>query len=298
MAKRKRDIKPSGPASPSRRRKSTRIASKKATSRSGGDGSHGQSRIDRSRRKNLSSAALSQEVSKIVKNNKGKAELMILELMRKFSFDLSDLRKLLRREANKSQVTRLIYIQLIVATENDLNVSFSKVQYVDIAPRVGLDPRKRGEDIPTFEMFHARLPKASFPIIIGDLRRLEKQYGSMAKHENEEARSRYLSGVGNPSNFRNPTVIGKSLLTSRQFFNEIVALFSGLLFNTPETILEGRLATKGRIEYQFKTYGGITVVFIEVKLELGGLTERLNCLAQVIVECDGMVRDALDLDID
>jgi len=93
-------------------------------------------------------------------------------------------------------------------------------------------------------------------------------------------------------------VIGKSLLTSRQYFNRIVCLFSGLLFNTPETIIEGRLATKGRIEYQFQAYGGITVVFIEVKLEIGGLAERLNFVAQVIAECDGMVRDTLDLNID
>jgi hypothetical protein len=68
-----------------------------------------------------------------------------------------------------------------------------------------------------------------------------------------------------------------------------VALFSGLLFNTPETLLEGKMTTKGRIEYQFKTYGGITVVFIEVKLDIGSATERLNCYAQVIAECDGMI---------
>jgi len=77
-----------------------------------------------------------------------------------------------------------------------------------------------------------------------------------------------------------------------------VALFSGLVFNTPETILEGRLTTKGRIEYQFLTYGGVTVVFIEVKLEIGGSTERLNCVALVIAECDGMVQNALNFDID
>jgi len=76
-----------------------------------------------------------------------------------------------------------------------------------------------------------------------------------------------------------------------------VALFSGIVRNTPEKILEGRIATKGRIEYQFRTYGGVTVVFIEVKLEIGGLTERLNCVAQVIAECDGTVQNALNLDI-
>ena len=68
-----------------------------------------------------------------------------------------------------------------------------------------------------------------------------------------------------------------------------MALFSSLLFNTPETLLEGKLTTKGRIEYQFTTCGGITVVFIEVKLDMGSLTERLNCFAQVIAECDGMI---------
>ena len=79
-----------------------------------------------------------------------------------------------------------------------------------------------------------------------------------------------------------------------------MALFSGIVLNTPETetILEGRIATKGPIEYQFQTYGGVTIVFIEVKLEIGGLTERLNCVAQVIAECDGMVENALNLDID
>jgi len=77
-----------------------------------------------------------------------------------------------------------------------------------------------------------------------------------------------------------------------------VALFSGLLFNTPETLLEGKITSKGRIEYQFTIYGGITVVFIEAKLDIGSSTERLNCFAQVIAECDGMVQDALNLDMD
>ena len=61
---------------------------------------------------------------------------------------------------------------------------------------------------------------------------------------------------------------------------------------------EGRIATKGRIEYQFQTYGGVTILFIEVKLGIGGLAERLDCVAQVIAECDGMVQNAINLDID
>jgi len=70
-----------------------------------------------------------------------------------------------------------------------------------------------------------------------------------------------------------------------------VALFRGLLSNTPEEMLESK--TKGRIEYQFKTYGGVTVIFIEVKLDVGNLAERLNCYAQVIAECDGKFRITL-----
>jgi len=85
---------------------------------------------------------------------------------------------------------------------------------------------------------------------------------------NEEARARFLSA----------------------YFNRIVALFSGLLFNTPEEMLEGKMAAKGRIEHQFTIYGGVTVIFIQVKLNVGSLAERLNYYAQVIAECNGEFR--------
>jgi hypothetical protein len=120
-------------------------------------------------------------------------------------------------------------------------------------------------------MFCARLPNSVFSGILTDLQEFSWQYGPLSMHTNEEARSRFLSG----------------------YFNKIVALFSGLLYNTPEDALEGRIATKGRIEYQFKTYGGVTVLFIEVKMQVGSLTERLNCYAQVIAECDGEFRTPL-----
>ena len=117
-------------------------------------------------------------------------------------------------------------------------------------------------------MHCARLPDSVFSQILNNLQDFSWQYGPLSRHVNEEARARYLSG----------------------YFNKIVSLFSGLLLNTPEEMLEGKIATKGRIEYQFKTYGGVTVVFIEVKLNVGGLAERLNCYAQVIAECDGELR--------
>ena len=104
----------------------------------------------------------------------------------------------------------MISIQLIVSIENNLNVSFSRVRYVDIAPLVGLNPSVQGEDIPTFGMFFARLPNSIFVKIVNDLEELESQYGNVDQHINEEAQSRYIAGVGIPSYFGNLTVIGFS----------------------------------------------------------------------------------------
>ena len=120
-------------------------------------------------------------------------------------------------------------------------------------------------------MFCARLPNSVFSKILVDLQDFEWQYGPLNMHDNEEARAHFLSG----------------------YFNQIVGLFSGLLLNKLEAVLEGKIITKGRIEYQFRTYGGVTVVFIEVKLDVGNLAERLNCYAQVIAECDGEFRMTL-----
>jgi hypothetical protein len=117
-------------------------------------------------------------------------------------------------------------------------------------------------------MFCARLPKSVVSEILGDLQVVSWQYGPLSMHINEEARARFLAA----------------------YFNRIVALFSGLMFNTLEEMLEGKMSTKGRIEYQFRIYGGVSILFIEVKLNVGGLTERLNCYAQVIAESDGEFR--------
>jgi hypothetical protein len=52
----------------------------------------------------------------------------------------------------------------------------------------------------------------------------------------------------------------------------MVAQFDGLLEITPETSLERTMTIRGRIEYQYKTYGGVNIIFIEVKLYLGNET--------------------------
>jgi hypothetical protein len=80
------------PIRPTPPRKSVRCA---ANTISSGD------RTDnvRSREKILSDARLIQEVSKMARN-KPQAELMVLELMRKYKFDFFRLKQLLRRKAN------------------------------------------------------------------------------------------------------------------------------------------------------------------------------------------------------
>jgi hypothetical protein len=63
-----------------------------------------------------------------------------------------------------------------------------------------------------------------------------------------------------------------------------------MLRNKPETIIDGRIGTRGRIEYFFKTFGAVAVLCIEIKLVVGNDEERLKVIAQVIAECDGKLR--------
>jgi len=166
-------------------------ASPKTVSTLESDEDHGLDTGNRGRssEKTLSSWALLQEVLKMAENE-DTAELMILELMRKYSFRFSRFKDPLRRMLTTFKVT---CIQLIADVGNNLEVSFSK--YVDIAPLVGLEPALEGDDIPTFDMFRARLPNHIFNQIIKDLQVFTAQYGPLGKHKNEEARARYMSGV-------------------------------------------------------------------------------------------------------
>jgi hypothetical protein len=68
-----------------------------------------------------------------------------------------------------------------------------------------------------------------------------------------------------------------------------LTLFSGALFNTPETLLESDTTKPGRVEYQYTVAGGISVLFIEIKLKVGNNRERLEYFGQVIAECIGMI---------
>ena len=76
------------------------------------------------------------------------------------------------------------------------------MKYMDIAPLVGLEPIREGDDIGTFSMSRARLPDTVFQKILLDLHDLALQYGSIRQHRNEEARSRFLSAVRWPAPHR------------------------------------------------------------------------------------------------
>jgi len=159
--------------------------------------------------------------------------------------------------------------------DKGLNVSFSKVKYRDIASKVGLKFELGGRDMQTFDIHRARIPSPLFKDIIGDLQVIMKQYGEPARHKNVEARSRSLAPL----------------------FNRIVALFDLTIFNTPESIIPGRMTTRGRFEYHFLVFGGLSVLVIEVKFFLGTADERLDAIAQVIAESDACdyANDRLDL---
>jgi hypothetical protein len=43
-----------------------------------------------------------------------------------------------------------------------------------------------------------------------------------------------------------------------------------------------RIPKRGKVEYHFNTFGALTIVFLEAKLKIGSVEERLNVVAQVI----------------
>jgi hypothetical protein len=123
-----------------------------------------------------------------------------------------------------------------------LDVRFSKVAYRDIAPRVGLDPLLKGNDMQTFDIHRARIPTSLFKAMVEDLGVVMNQYGEPRDHKDEEARSRFLAPVSTQS------VSFVKIFTLLQLFNRTVALFKLTIVNTPESMIYGRMM-RGRIEY-------------------------------------------------
>jgi hypothetical protein len=98
----------------------------------------------------------------------------------------------------------------------------------------------------------------------------------------EEARSRFFSPVRMLEFSHDPKTH-----SDLQVFNHLVKQFTFMFRNNPESIIEGRISTRGSIEYFFKAFGALAILCIEMELETIYLQKRLNTIAQVIAECDG-----------
>lgn len=137
------------------------------------------------------------------------------------------------------------------------------------------------------EIFRSLIPNRLFQEILADLSLAEKQYGPMLTHDNEEARSRFLSFVSISALFQVSLVNNTNI---KQLFNRIVSLFGSAIVNKPEGLLKSKFSKRGRIEHHFVSVGLISVVFIEVKKELSTGKARLDVIGQVLAECAGEFR--------
>ena len=144
-----------------------------------------------------------------------------------------------------------------------LPASFSKVKYSDVAPYVWLDPGVKGRDIQPLDTFRSRIPMDIFQRIHADVNKAILQYGRMAFHDNEEARSRFIASL----------------------FSEIVCLFGSAVVDKLEGLLDAEFTKKGRIEHHFYAFYSVTIVFLEIKKNYILDDGRLDVIAQVLAEC-------------
>ncbi|KAL0635170.1 hypothetical protein Q9L58_005895 [Maublancomyces gigas] len=127
------------------------------------------------------------------------------------------------------------------------------------------DPQAALRDVSLFPVYRAQITNELFTQIVQD-HYIVTNYGPPQDHYNEETRSRVLAPL----------------------FTHTVALFKLLVRNTPESIIEGRLPTKVRIEH-LHAFGVVAILFIQVKFMLKTGKEYLDTVAQVIAEataCD------------
>ncbi|KAF8535858.1 hypothetical protein BDD12DRAFT_750529 [Trichophaea hybrida] len=149
-------------------------------------------------------------------------------------------------------------------SDEQLDVRFSKAKYSEIAMFYNLNPRYHMWDADRFHLKRARIPTDVFQRIVSDINQMLQVYKPPELHGIEDARSRFLAPL----------------------WHHIVAKFGMLIRNTPETMIQGRITTQGRIEYQFRSFDSLIVLFIELKMFVGDLNERMNAIAQVLAEGD------------
>jgi hypothetical protein len=133
-----------------------------------------------------------------------------------------------------------------------LEASFSNTTYKQIASYVWLDPNGAGRDMLHLNIFRSRIPTGMFRDIVRDVEDALTQYGLIDSHDNEEARSRFISSL----------------------FNRIVCLFKSIVVNKPETLLKSEFTRRGRIEHHFIVLDSVSIVFVEVKKNLDNGKER------------------------
>lgn len=150
--------------------------------------------------KSLSGVDLIIQVSRMIKDHV-RAELIMLELMEEYNFDFSEFKKLLKGTLALIPLTSsaLLSKSLINPTpgilDQNFEVNFSRVRYIDITPKLGLSPKNNRWDIPTFLMFQTCLSNDLFQKILEDIQIFMFQYRPLPEHETEEARSRFLSAA-------------------------------------------------------------------------------------------------------
>lgn len=82
-----------------------------------------------------------------------------------------------------------------ILAKSGKDVSFSKVTWTDMAPRLGLELHENEEHLSSFNMERAHLPKGVFHNVVRDVNKLSLQFGRVDDTPNEEARSRVIQGV-------------------------------------------------------------------------------------------------------
>ena len=101
------------------------------------------------------------------------------------------------------------------------------------------------------------------------------QYGPPIEHQNEEARSRFLSPVS-ASHFSDHRPPANSNFYP-EIFNRLIAVFGFAFRNLPESTIRGRIATKGRVEYYFQTMGSIPVFLYRNNVQNWQWQRKLGC---------------------
>lgn len=134
---------------------------------------------------------------------------------------------------NKKLLSSSLVVQFL--KENGIQSSCSNATYRKIASFVGLDHVKQMNDMKTFELSRFRIPTSLFRSILEDMDILLPQYGPLSIHPTEEATSRFFAPI----------------------YNRLISKFGFAFINRPEYMIEGRIPTRGRVEYFFKgrTFG-------------------------------------------